>query len=276
MTAAQIIEERLAELQGASLARGSGNTPDTACAMNWLERIVGTPWEQVTDSGTQANVSPVIRAFLVRLNDRLDDERRQQLVPYLPRCVNTKDGRDDERRQLAVEWAVKHALPQWLELAGMTERAVELRNVDSSEWTPELRKLLRTVSDECWQARSDARGRLRDKVTAAVKKELKKKPVAAAVADADAVAAAVAVAAADADAAAVAAAAAAADAVAAAAAAAGPGRWNRVYDAVYKAVREKLAPVIEERVGPLTDQMLPGALDLLDRMIELKPAEAAP
>jgi hypothetical protein len=73
-------------------------------------------------------LSPVLRAFLQRLNDTLDDENRQRLKPYLPRCAGTAgDGKDELRGWLAADWAVRVAAPTWLELAGVTESAAALR-----------------------------------------------------------------------------------------------------------------------------------------------------
>lgn len=46
-------------------------------------------------------VCPLIAHYCRSLNDRLDD-RRQDLVPYIPRLVNTLDGKDAFRSRLQI------------------------------------------------------------------------------------------------------------------------------------------------------------------------------
>jgi hypothetical protein len=223
---AEVNEQRLREFMEATLAVGHGTRWGEACVIDGADYVAGGEFR---DDGEAARIAKPLVAAFIRLNDRGTSELREKLKPLALRAFNTRgDGQDPERRRIAAQYVINTRLPHWLELVGLTDRADELRSLEVVEWTDELRDLLRTVRDECWEVRSPARERLREQVKAAVEKRLKEKPVAdaAAVADADAaadavadaVAAAAAAAAADADADADAAAVAVAVAAAAAAA----------------------------------------------------------
>jgi hypothetical protein len=273
VTTVEIIEERFATFEAAQLIRGHGEAPNGAvqgCIMDWASFVTGEEW-----SDQPSCVSPVLRSFLIRLNDRLGDEDRQALKPYLPKVIGTAgDGQDAARRALAAKYVVNTGLPDWLEMAGMLDRAAQLREMEVTEWTPALYDLLREIRGEAWKVRDKHRASLKAKVLAELKRKGVKgtadavaDAVAAAAADADADAAAAAVADAVADA--VAAAAADADAVAVAAAAAGDP-WGKTYDAVYA----KVKPVYEKRYEALNAGRLPMALALLDDMVDPSKAQA--
>jgi hypothetical protein len=255
-------------------------------------------------------MSPVLAAFLRRMNDRLGDEERQLLKPYIVKAIGTRgDGYDQVRGYMAADWAVRTAAPFWLELMGQTEPAEQLRGlapiVDPAS-ARTARENTRSLRSKLWQLRNDKLEGIRTAVREQVKAELEKRgPGAAGAADAadaagaavaagaadaaDAAGAAVAAVAADAADAAVAAVAAdaadaadaavAADAADAAVAADAAGYW-KVYDAVYKAVRGKLydrfRAVIEEKY-PESKGFLPTTLEFLDRLIDpaAEQAEAA-
>jgi hypothetical protein len=74
-------------------------------------------------------VSPAIRSFTMRLNDRWDDKRRQALVPFIPKVVGTNTNVADERRRacLATDWLLRVCTPIWLDMAQFPEEAAELR-----------------------------------------------------------------------------------------------------------------------------------------------------
>jgi hypothetical protein len=75
-------------------------------------------------------VSPVLRRYCIALNDRLDDEQRQKLRPYLARTIGTAgDGKDPERLRLCREWLIRTALPEWCEFAGWDDLAERLRSM---------------------------------------------------------------------------------------------------------------------------------------------------
>jgi hypothetical protein len=168
-------------------------------------------------------VSPYLAAYGRRLNDVLPDDRRQELVPLIPRLAGTaNDGKDFARRALALDHVYRVAAPRWFDLAGFNAQAAALRALPADLNPADIdraRALCREVSHEAWPKRQTFRQALRDAVYNAVKAKLAKPAagVAAAVAAAAAGVAAVAADAADAADAAVAAAAAAADAADAAA-----------------------------------------------------------
>jgi hypothetical protein len=188
--------------------------------------------------------SPVLTSFLVRLNDSLPDEARQQLKPYLPKVIGTRgDGKDELRGWLASDWLIRTALPTWLDLAGAEESATALRELPqvTAETIDNSRSVVQRIRQEALKLRAAARESLRSKVYEAVKEKLADKADAAAAADAAADAAA----AADADA---------------------PSLRAAVRRAVRKAVAEKLEP---QKVA-----LLPSALELLDKMIDPEGAAA--
>ena len=55
------------------------------CAMEAVAWLAGLPH---TDAPSCA--CPVIRAFVISLNDRMDDQNRQKLKAYLPRIIGTR------------------------------------------------------------------------------------------------------------------------------------------------------------------------------------------
>ncbi|MFT4295615.1 MAG: hypothetical protein QM582_09415 [Micropruina sp.] len=292
----QVIQARVSELlTEGRLDRGKHSSrEDGACAMEWVSYLAG---EGHTDA--PACASPVLRRYVIALNDRWSDEQRQALVPYLPRMVGTAcDGQDDARREIARQALVTDLLPAWMRLAGMDTEAELL----ATSTPANLSIRLSSIRSAAWRRRDEAL----EPIRAAVREKLATRPavadaaavaaavadavavaVAAAVADAAAVAAAVAAAAADAaavaaaaaDAAAVAAAVADAAAVAAAAADGGDP-WGPAYTAAYNAARPIFERAIEQGTAPrlvairdLAASQRTVALDVLDRMID--PAGAA-
>src|SRR5258708_23875859 len=114
---------------------------------------------------------PIVGTLLLNLNDRLDDERRQQLAPYLLRSLGTaKDGKQEERRQLVNEWLLHRAVPPYLDLAGLDEVAERLRGLPATLSSEAMRKELWRVRDEAWGEQSQARRKLREAVRAELEK----------------------------------------------------------------------------------------------------------
>jgi hypothetical protein len=112
--------ERLEKIQlkvGAHDNRRQG-----VCAMEAVAWLAGRPH---TDAPPCA--SPVLGGFLRSWNDALDDEGRQKLKPFLPRVLDTVDGKDEARAWLATDWLVRVCAPTWLELAGVKESPAALR-----------------------------------------------------------------------------------------------------------------------------------------------------
>jgi hypothetical protein len=208
------------------------------CVMEAVAWFAGEPH---TDRPQCA--SPVLTGFAMNLNDRWDDVARQRLVSFVPRLAGTRDGRDEARSYLALDWLIRTYTPAWLDLAGLSESAQELRG---------LRRIVDMSAAEAAgpvvrsaQAKSAAAG------------------AAAGAAARDAAGDAAGAAAWDAagDAAGAAAWDAAWDAAGAAARAAA---WNAARAAARDAARAVLRPTVE--------QLQMSALDLLDRMIDAQAA----
>ena len=119
-----------------TLARGSHPAPPDDCGNP--ERCLFEAYNRAarhthTDS-RPPGVSPVLHRFGMRLNDLLPDEKRQRLAIYLPKPGvpspldgTAHDGRDVTRAYMAADWAVRTAAPAWLDLAGLSSHAADLR-----------------------------------------------------------------------------------------------------------------------------------------------------
>jgi hypothetical protein len=119
-----IAPERLPQLDTIHLDTSSHPTfADGHCAMEVVAWLAG---EGHTDA--PACASRVLRSYTIAVNDRWGDEQRQKLIPYLPRMVGTgDDGKDEARSYMALDWLVRSFTPTWLDLAGLTVEAAELR-----------------------------------------------------------------------------------------------------------------------------------------------------
>ena len=117
-----VLMERLNRI--GTLERGAhDNINNGACLLEAVAYVAGEPW-----SDSPACVSPVLAEFGRRVNDGLDDERRQQLKVFIPRMVGTaNDGRDELRGWLCTDWLSRVHTPAWLELAGLGDAAAGLR-----------------------------------------------------------------------------------------------------------------------------------------------------
>ena len=133
-----IVQERLNALNAGAfrLDSGSHGKFETGhCAMEVVAWLAG---EGHTDAPECA--SPVLRSFTISLNDQWDATQRQKLIPFLPRMVGTAgDGQDEARSYLALDWLIRTYTPAWLDLAGLTAEAQELRD---------LRRIVDTVATE--------------------------------------------------------------------------------------------------------------------------------
>jgi hypothetical protein len=121
-----LVPDRVAALDTIILAYGSHKSwDDGACAMEVVAWLAG---EGITDA--PACASGVLRLYTILLNDRWSDQARQALKPFLPRMVGTADdGQDEARSYLALDWLVRTYTPAWLDLAGLTAEARELRDL---------------------------------------------------------------------------------------------------------------------------------------------------
>jgi hypothetical protein len=262
-------------------------------------------------------ISPVIDRLEIALNDCLDDERRQRLLPFAYRALGTRDdGRDEERRQMCDEYLLHYALPTLLDKAGKTEMAARLRSLPGDLTVEGVREAIYEAVDEARDARKTAIEKIKNQIL----KELKKRKIAATEAAAatatatEAVAvaatvtvtvtAAVAATATVTEAVAATATATATEAVAATATAtvtvteavavaatvtatvtaavavteavaeaATEAATEAVvpYWAIREAVRKAVRAKVEELFKPTGDELLEGAIDLLDRMLPPEP-----
>jgi len=89
-----VIKEKLHYLDALRLDRGSHSPPNNglvnACVMEAVAYIAGEPWSDHPECA-----SKVLTSFLIRLNDRWNDEDRQLLKPYIVRLVGTNTGPED-------------------------------------------------------------------------------------------------------------------------------------------------------------------------------------
>ncbi|MGH3828685.1 MAG: hypothetical protein ACRDQX_16170, partial [Pseudonocardiaceae bacterium] len=83
------------------LKRGAHSSPEQGvCLMEAVAYVRGLP-----HTDTPSCVSPVLSAFGRRLNDVLPEDRRQELVPFIPLLPGTTgDGHDETRGYLALDW----------------------------------------------------------------------------------------------------------------------------------------------------------------------------
>ncbi len=115
---------RTLDLDLLRLGKGGHRNPDDGlCLLEAVAFMAGEP-----HSDSPACVSPVLADFGRDLNDRLDDDRRQQLKPLISLMPGTAgDGLDEARGYLALDWLIRTYTPAWLDLAGLSAEAAELR-----------------------------------------------------------------------------------------------------------------------------------------------------
>jgi hypothetical protein len=131
-----------------------------ACLLEAASYVAGEPWTDHPQC-----VSPVLGSFGRNLNDALPDDRRQELKPYIPRLIGTADdGKDETRSYIALDWLIRTYTPAFLDLAGLTGEAAELRNlrrivdiVAARQAGPVVRRA-REKAAAAWDAARDAAG----------------------------------------------------------------------------------------------------------------------
>jgi hypothetical protein len=128
MTTATVDRERLASityLEDGAHHEPTADGPVKACLLEAVAYVAGEDWT------THPRCASRVLAALGRpLNDLLPNQTRQRLLPMVPRLVGTADdGLDRERGYLAVDWLIRVCTPTWLDLAGLSESAAELRAV---------------------------------------------------------------------------------------------------------------------------------------------------
>lgn len=257
---AVIIRERLEAVADVKLDVGAhqppdGDTPCGFCIMEKFAWITGQDWSDHPD-----NCSPVISAFLRRWNDVTDQDGRDQLdawtIENADRLAATaNDGQDMRRGYLVADWAVRTAMPVWLDVAGATNAAEQVRAlapIVDHDSARAARKVTAPLRDQVWDRYWGWRGEIREKVREAVEKALAEKK----------------------DAAGAAVAAVAAEAAEAAGAAVAAGAAGAAYGPVYRRVREaikgKLRPIIDEKLGEQAAPLKASAWELLDQLVALE------
>lgn len=126
----------LRELAPVELEKGGhASSAEGLCAMEAVALLEGT------EHGARPECTcPVIAAFVRRANDRLPDDQRQRLVPFVPRLVDTV-GSDGE--QARADWAVWQvfavALPDAVSTVGAPELARSMRAVPIYDWEAALK-----------------------------------------------------------------------------------------------------------------------------------------
>ena len=111
-----------------TLTLAKGGHEDRTEGTCLLEAVAWFAGEPHTDRPSCTSV--VLGSMGRGLNDVLPDEKRQQLVPFVPRMVGTAgDGHDEARSYLALDWLIRTYTPAWLDLAGLTAEAQALRDL---------------------------------------------------------------------------------------------------------------------------------------------------
>ena len=85
MTTTTILPDRLAALDTLDLQNGSHSKAEFGRQMCVMEAAAWISGEGHTDQ--PQCVSPVLTAYMIRLNDRWDHDKRQTLKPYIPRLI---------------------------------------------------------------------------------------------------------------------------------------------------------------------------------------------
>ena len=105
-----------------------GAHEDRSNGLCLLEAVAWFAGESHSDH--PACVSPVVAAYGRHLNDVLPDESRRLLIPFIPAMSHTAgDGLDKARGYLALDWLIRVYTPAWLDLAGLSAEAGQLRGL---------------------------------------------------------------------------------------------------------------------------------------------------
>jgi hypothetical protein len=120
--------ERLAKLDTIALSYGSHKAPDAGmCAMEAVAWLAGEP-----HSDAPACACPIITRAMIRLNDRMPESLRTELLrPLLPRIIGTRASREVmiKRGYVAADMAVRVFAPMALEARGRLDFAAKLREL---------------------------------------------------------------------------------------------------------------------------------------------------
>ena len=146
-----------------TLAKGAHDDFESgSCLLEATAYLANEPF-----SDHPACVSHVLGAYGRSLNDVLPDDRRQELKQYIPGLIGTaNDGKDGARSYIALDWLIRTYAPAFLDLAGLTGEAQELRSlrrivdpVAAKEAVPVVREAGQKASaagDAAWESAGDA------------------------------------------------------------------------------------------------------------------------
>lgn len=108
------------------LRHGTGQSDSDLCVMQAVDYISSGGLSDKPECA-----SPALTDFMIGLNDRLNDTRRQRLKKFIPQLVGTRgtQAQEQTRRYMMRDWAVRKFAPTWFELAGFPVAAQKLRDL---------------------------------------------------------------------------------------------------------------------------------------------------
>jgi len=116
--------ERQRRFDSVNLQYGNHRTPgDGMCAMEMVAFLAGEHHSDHPDCAC-----PVLTGYTIRLNDAMPETWRQQLKPYLPLLIGTRDGHEVARAELLAWRAIRVFLPLVLEACRVPEKAARFRD----------------------------------------------------------------------------------------------------------------------------------------------------
>lgn len=127
---------------------------DGFCVMEAVAYMAGEPW-----SDKPKCASPAIAGFLRSWNDGMKDDERQALKQYIPRLINSRgsDWLEVARAYKAVDWNIHVRAAAFLEDAGLTDHATNLRALPEIRTPKDLEIVVAVVSAARSAADSAAR-----------------------------------------------------------------------------------------------------------------------
>ena len=121
---------------------------DGRCAMEMAALLAG---EKHSDQPVCA--SPLVTRFVICVNDRMNDDERQRLKPFIPAMIGTRDGYDRERMWFLVTQAVTVFAPLALRATGQDGLAKTLEAIGPIATVVAAR----AAAEICRQVRDSAR-----------------------------------------------------------------------------------------------------------------------
>ena len=114
------------DLDTITLTNGAHEDRDAGVCL--LEAVAW--WAEEAHTDHPACVSPALGSYGRGLNDVLPGGKLQTLKPLIPLQPGTAgDGLDETRGYMALDWLIRTWTPVWLDLAGLSEEAMALRNL---------------------------------------------------------------------------------------------------------------------------------------------------